>query len=286
MNKAQEAFSRRLKEKCSELTKAQRRVGDYLLEHLEEVAYTSAAKLGQQAGVSESSVLRLLSSLGYDGFAAFQKAVQKNLTTPLTLERLAQTATHVSPESTVWERSFALDRDNLNGALAQVAPADFERAVTYLTTARHVRIIGLRSSYAAAYFLAFTLNAVRGNARVLTPGTGDLAEDLRALGPEDCVVGIAFPRYTRDTVRVLQFARAHGAHTIALTDGVSSPLAPLAEVSFFFPNASLHPIGSAVPAVALANALVSAVALAQEKEVVGALTAAEEAFDQLETFVR
>ncbi|MDK2784946.1 MAG: hypothetical protein PWQ41_1540 [Bacillota bacterium] len=286
MNKAKETFSRRLKEKCNELTPAQRRMGDYLLEHLEEVAYTSAAQLGRQAGVSESTVLRLLTRLGYDGFAAFQKAVQKDLTIPITLERLNQTASHVGTKGAVWEESFAMDKDNLNNALAQVTPSDFERAVGYLTQARQIYVIGLRSSYAAAYFLAFTLNAVRGNARCLSPGVGDLAEGLRAIGPEDVVVGIAFPRYTRDTVRVLQFARGRGAHTIALTDGVSSPLAPLADVVFFLPNASLHPIGSAVPAVAFANALVSAVALAQKKEVMGVLAAVEEAFDLLETFAR
>lgn len=286
MNKAKEAFSRRLKEKCNELTPAQRRMGDYLLEHLEEVAYTSAAQLGAQAGVSESTVLRLLTRLGYDGFAAFQKAVQKDLTLPITLERLNQTVNHVGAETTVWEKSLAMDMDNLNGVLAQVSSSDFERAVRYLTTARQIYVIGLRSSYAAAYFLGFTLNAVRGNARCLIPGAGDLAEALRAIGPEDAVVGIVFPRYTHDTVRVLRFARGRGAHTIVLTDGVSSPLAPLGDVVFFLPNASLHPIGSAVPAVAFANALVSAVALIQKKEVVDVLTATEEVFDALGTFAR
>ncbi|MDK2927420.1 MAG: hypothetical protein PWR31_1110 [Bacillota bacterium] len=285
MNKAQEAFSRRLKEKCRELTPAQRRVADYLLEHLEEVAYTSAAQLGRQAGVSESSVLRLLSRLGYDGFATFQKSVQKNLTTPITLERFNRSASGAGAEGPAWEKSFTLDMDNLHAALAQITPADFERAAGYLAAARQVYVIGLRSSYAAAYFLAFTLNAVRGNARCLTPGVGDLAEGLRAIGPEDVVLGIAFPRYTRDTVRVLEFARTRGARVIALTDGVSSPLAPLADVVFFLPNASLHPIGSAVPALALGNALAGAVALAQKKEVMATLSAAEEAFDQLETFI-
>lgn len=73
-----------LKQRYNQFSKSQRRIADYILEHYSKAAYLTAARLGQQAQVSESTVVRFAFELGFDGYPALQAALQETVRSKLT----------------------------------------------------------------------------------------------------------------------------------------------------------------------------------------------------------
>jgi DNA-binding MurR/RpiR family transcriptional regulator len=74
-----------------------------------------------------------------------------------------------------------------------------------------------------------TLEFLQKNVWVLQPGIGDIWDRLLGLKKSDLVIGISFPRYTKQTVEVLRFSKKKGINTLAITDSLMSPLAQYAD---------------------------------------------------------
>ena len=56
-----------LEDKKSNASKSHRKIADFILTHYEKAAYLTAAKLGESVGISESTVVRFASELGFEG---------------------------------------------------------------------------------------------------------------------------------------------------------------------------------------------------------------------------
>ncbi len=90
-------------------------------------------------------------------------------------------------------------------------------------------MVGLRSAHSLAVFLGVALEFLQKNVWILQPGIGDMWDRLLGLKKGDVVVGFSFPRYTRQTIEVLRFAKDRGLKTLAITDTLISPLAQYAD---------------------------------------------------------
>ena len=73
-----------IEENMDGFSKGQRQIARYLLAHYDKAAYMTAAKLGAEVSVSESTVVRFVMELGYAGYPEFQKALQELIRTKLT----------------------------------------------------------------------------------------------------------------------------------------------------------------------------------------------------------
>ena len=65
-------------------SKGQKRIALYIEEHYDKAAFMTASKLGETVGVSESTVVRFATELGYDGYPKLQKAMQEMIRNKLT----------------------------------------------------------------------------------------------------------------------------------------------------------------------------------------------------------
>ncbi|HHY92041.1 MAG TPA: MurR/RpiR family transcriptional regulator, partial [Firmicutes bacterium] len=101
-------------------------------------------------------------------------------------------------------------------------------------------------------------------------------EELATVRPEDLVIGISFPRYSRLTVQGFEYARAKGAHMLALTDSVLSPLAPLAGITLTAQSNLGSFIESFAAPLSLINALVTAVGRRDKEKTLACLDELEE----------
>lgn len=205
---------------------ARRAVISYAEEHPEEASYLSARKLGGRCGVSESTVIRAVQSLGYAGYPEYQEelrvAVARRRT---TVDRLT-----AQGESDPLARAFARDIENLRDTWQRLSPPAFERAAALLAAGPRTWLLGLRTPHAVAVILQEGLSYLGIDARVLAPGAGDIWDDVDRVQPGDVVVAVTFPRYTRLVVEAAALARRRGAVLIAMTDGPASPLAAEADV--------------------------------------------------------
>jgi DNA-binding MurR/RpiR family transcriptional regulator len=275
-----------LLEKQEKLTRAQKQVLKYILEHHEEAVFLTAAKLSRKAGVSEATVIRLAQVLGFNGYPDLQGRLREEFQDRLsTVSRFQETARQVGTEGDILLKIMQEDIRNLSHTLRDLPSETFRQAVKAIAGAGRIYVVGLRGAHAPALVLALYLRFLKKDVQLLTPGTGDIWNNIFGVGPRDLVVGISFPRYTRLTVEILAYARQQGAGIGAITD---SPLSPLAEFAdWVLPVYSRLDsfIESFTAAVSLVNALLTAVSIQNLDKTIQSLREREELWQSKKIYV-
>ncbi len=241
-------------------SKAQRRIGAYLLEHYATAAGMTAAKLAEAVGTSESTVVRYAAELGYRGYPELQTALKESIRGSMTsLQRME--LSRVSEGDEAYARSMRADMENIKKTMAEIDPQTFDRIADKLAMARRIYVAGVRSSTSLAMFLSYYLSQLLDDVRLLQTTTGgEFFDQLLSVGEQDVVVGISFPRYSRRTVNALDFSHKHGAYVVAVTDSERSPLIASADTTVFAHNENDCFVDSLVAPMAVLNALITAVA--------------------------
>jgi DNA-binding MurR/RpiR family transcriptional regulator len=254
------------------LTRAQKQVLKYLLDHSAEAVFLTAASLARKAGVSEATVIRLAQVLGFEGYPELQRRLREEFQDRLsTVSRFQETARQGGTEGDILAGIMQEDMRNLSQTLQDLSPEAFHQAVRDLDGAERIFVAGLRGAHAPALVLSLYLRFLKKDARLVTPGTGDVWNNIFGVGSRDLVVGISFPRYTRLTVEILAYARQQGARVGAITDSLLSPLAEFADWVLPVHSRLESFIESFAAPMSLVNALLTAVSVQNLDRTVQAL---------------
>lgn len=258
--------------KKTHLAPAQKKVMKYILEHYEEAIFLTASKLSRKAGVSEATVVRLAQVLGYYGYPGMQEALRENLQNRLsTVTRVEKTVKHVSDDGDVLMKIMQEDIRNLSQTLQDISVETFHQAVSDMQKARRIFVAGLRGAHAPALVLTLYLKFLKKDAHLIVPGIGDVWNNIHGVGPEDLVIGISFPRYTRLTIEILEYASKQGACVGAITDSLLSPLAEYADWVLPVHSQLDSFIESFTAALSIVNALLTAISIQNPDETMKAL---------------
>ena len=249
-----------IQENMSTFSKGQKRIANYILESYDKAAFMTASKLGKTVNVSESTVVRFASELGYDGYPSMQKSLQKMIRNRLTSVQRIEVSYDRFGDQDVLTSVLQSDIDKIRMTLEEVDHQSFEHAVDAIVKARRIYIIGVRSSASIATFLHFYLNLIFDNVVLIGASTAsEVYENLIKVGAEDVGLGISFPRYSSRTVHGMKFAKDQGAATIAITDSEASPLASTATYTLKARSDMASFVDSLVAPLSLVNALLVAV---------------------------
>ena len=226
-----------IKESLASCSKGQRKIGEYLLTNYATAAYMTAARLSETVGVSESTIVRYATELGFDGYpelqAALKYAARRRLTSVQRLELLKD---RVGEDALA--QSFASDVESIKKTLSGIDRAQFDEFVTSLMTANRIYLVGARSSASLAIFMNFYLNVLFDNVQVVHTVIGSEAFDqLFRVKEGDVVLGISFPRYSKLTVDDITLFADNASDTFV--DSLTAPLALI--------NALIHEIGRRDP---------------------------------------
>ncbi len=247
-----------IQENMAGFSKGQKKIAGYILSDYDKAAFMTASKLGKLVGVSESTVVRFAAVLGYEGYPAMQKALQEIVRSKLTSIQRIQASDELFGTDVV-ASVLQTDMDKIRLAIEEVDRAAFEAVVDKLMAARHIYILGVRSSSFLAGYLHFYLHLIFENVTLVTSNSaGDILESILRIGPGDVLVGISFPRYSKSTVKGVQFAHDRGADVVAITDGVMSPLYPLASKVLMARSDMISFVDSLVAPFSLLNAIIVA----------------------------
>jgi DNA-binding MurR/RpiR family transcriptional regulator len=270
-----------LKERARHLTKSQRKLLDYILSHEDEAVFLNIEDLAKRVKISEATVVRLSKALGFKGFPQFQKQLRLFFRSKLTTtSRLERTVRKRSGEADVLYRVLQADMNNIAETLRESSLDEFREFVRAIDSARRVVIIGLRSVYSLATFFRVALQFLQKDVWTIEPGLGDLWDRLLRLKKDDVIIGISFPRYTRETVEVFRFARSKGIKTLAITDSLISPLAQEADHVLTARYQIDSFIESLTAPFSLINALVTAVGISSKRKTLSSLKALEEVLER------
>ncbi len=257
-----------LSSRIPEFSKGHRRIADYILSHYDKAAFMTASKLGESVGVSESTVVRFASELGYEGYPELQKALQEEMRTRLTAVQRIEVSFDRFGRDEVFKSVLLHDIDRIRRTLEETNTSEFSAAVEDIVNAERIYIMGIRSSAALATFMGYYFKLMLPNVTVIETGSrSELYEQLMHMTEKDVLIGISFPRYSRQTVYAINYARDIGAKTIAITDRTDSPIAAKADKYLLAKSDMVSFVDSLVAPLSLINALIVAVSI-QNRELV------------------
>lgn len=249
-------------------SKGQKRIADYIEEHYDSAAFMTASKLGKKVGVSESTVVRFATQLGYSGYPKLQKAMQEMIRDKLTsVQRIDVTTTRIG-DNDVLDAIMNQDIDKIRRTLEEISHDDFQRAVNSIVKARRIYIFGVRSTASLAEFLGYYFGLIFDNVRVITnTSKTHTYEQLFRISKDDVMIGISFPRYSTMAVDSMTLARERGANVIAITDSMVSPLVTAADEVLIARSDMASVVDSLVAPLSLVNALIVATVIEKKDEV-------------------
>lgn len=257
-------------------SKGQKRIAKYIEEHYDKAAYMTALKLGETVGVSESTVVRFASELGYEGYPELQKAMQEMIKEKLTsVQRIEVTETRIG-DNDVLTTVLNQDIDKIRRTIEEISHEDFDNAIKVLSKAKEIYVFAVRSTSALASFLGYYLQLIFGNVHIInTTSKSSTYENLFRISEDDVMIGISFPRYSTTAVEAMEFAQERKADVIAITDSMASPLVECANHILIARSDMASVVDSLVAPLSLINALIVACVLSEKERV-------KDTFHQLE----
>ena len=177
------------------------------------------------------------------------------------------------------------DIDKIRRTLEETSHKDFYEAVDAIVSARKIYILAARSASALGIFLNYYFSLIFDKVElVTTTSKTEIYEKMFRINEEDVFIGISFPRYSKQAVSAMNFAKRKGARGIALTDSLLSPLAQQADFVLLARSDMASVVDSLVAPLSLINAMIVATALKKKDEVSKTFQNLEEIWDEYEVY--
>ena len=237
------------------LSKAQKKAADFIISNFDAAAMLSSNKLSLRAGISESTIVRLAYSLGYEGFSDLQKHIQQDYLT--SFRGVPQT----NSTTNEYEDMLASEIRNLQELQNYASdPTRLERIARILVDADMVEVFGYYGEHTVAFELYMVLDAIRPNVHYYRENNIGFRE-METLNPSSAVISFLFDPYCPGTIELLQQAKEKGAVLITVTDSLISPGAKLSDevVCFSLRQDSEVGTNSMAPAMLFIQMLLQAV---------------------------
>lgn len=274
-----------LQSRMPEFSKGQRNLARYILESYDKAAFMTAARLGKAVGVSESTVVRFATELGYDGYPDMQKAMQEMVVNRLTSVQRIEVANDRIGDQDVVSTVLQADIDRLRKSQDMVDREEFRAAVDALLKAKRIYILGVRSASPLANFLGYYLNYMFRNVHIVTAsGSSEMFERIVGVEAQDVVIAYSFPRYSTTTAKGAQYCRSTGATVIGLTDSRLSPLGQNCDYVLLSKSDMVSLVDSLVAPLSLTNALIVALAAKRETELAATFDALEHIWEEYNVY--
>lgn len=280
-----ENFNRKIEDIYKSLSKGHKKIADYIINNYEKASFMTAASLGKAVGVSESTVVRFASNIGFDGYPELQSYLQEMVKSHLTSVQRMDVAASRFEGDDMLDNAFAADIEMIKATRDGISRDAFEKSAEAINNARKIYILGVRSSAALASFAAFYFRFLYENVVLVdTSATSEIFEQMFHIGADDVCIAISFPRYSTQTVKALNFAKDRGATIISITDGELSPIAQLATHLLVAKSSMVSFVDSLVAPLSLINALVAAAARKKQDDVYNDFRELEKIWDEYHVY--
>ncbi|OSN05643.1 RpiR family transcriptional regulator [Lonsdalea iberica] len=244
----------RLRSHFDALSPQERRVAEFIFDHLNDLISYNSAELSRLCGVSKATVSRLFRRLGYPSYREMRDELRtlRQSGMPLADNRDAVQG------NTLLARHYKQEMANLTQWVNQIDAGQFGAVIAALQQARRVCLIGLRNSYPVALHLRQQLLQVRPQVCLLAQPGQTLAEELADLSPEDVVIVAAFRRRPRLMPSLLAQLKEKQIPVLLLCEPQAHRLQPLATWTLSAPLDSVSAFDSYASAMGLVNLLSNA----------------------------
>lgn len=271
----------KIKNMYPSMSKGHRKIADYILENYDKAGFMTALKLGETAGVSESTAVRFAYELGFEGYPEFQKELSETAKRKLTFIQRMDLAEDKIKDGDILQRVTNLDIASIRSTMENVSKDEFYSIVDTITSAKKVYIIGSRSAEPLAVFLHYYLNLMLNEViNVKSSGTTEVLQQVLKIDSNDVIIGISFPRYSSQTLNALQYSSDRNANVIAITDSLTSPIAKVSKYTLLAKNNMNSFVDSLAGPLSLLNALLVSISIIKKDELSQTFATLEKIWDE------
>jgi DNA-binding MurR/RpiR family transcriptional regulator len=259
-------FRKHIKESCAGFSGKQLKIADYIIRDNDEATFLTAAQLASKVQVSKFTVVRFAATLGYEGYPEFQGHLRKIIMEQLTSTERLKLSIHSETKDNLFRWTLLKEADNIIGAYRNISTDDFWKMIDIILRSKKVFVAGLRASTCLTQFIVFQLRKIRENVIGITHGGKDSWDIIRRGVPEDLLIAIAFPRYTREMVELIDFTHHMKIQVAGITDSVTSPIAVRCRPTLFVPFELLTYVNLYSATFAVIAALIAEIAIRDKKK--------------------
>jgi DNA-binding MurR/RpiR family transcriptional regulator len=240
-----QTLSAYIQARFDEFSRSQKDVAQYIVDHLDEVAFQTAEELARRANTSSSTVVRFSQALGFEGFPELQGSAREEYRRRVaaglaTANGNGPTAAAplFSLDQSEFETAVAADHVNVEETARRVSRRDVEAAIDAISQARRVLIAGTDQMAFFASYLRHLLMLLDLQADLVASPSQEALSRLGRIDAETLVIGLSAGRPHPLVVRAMKLARHRKARTVAITDATLSEVAKLAQVRLYYSSNS------------------------------------------------
>lgn len=265
-------------------SKGFRKVAEYILENREGIPFISASNLGKEVGVSESTVLRFTKFIGYDGYPDLQRDlaewIKGKIKPSQKLKKISQ-----EKKKDIYIPILNNDIRHLVSLRKNLSQAQLDRVTKLVTQARKKYILGFRTSYSMAYLCSFFLGRILKDVVLLRLEDHNFYSILAEANKRDIALAFSFPRYSKHTLKLVQFLKGKQCKVIGITDRITSPLGRISDFVIEVASSSPTYFNSFTAVISLINCIIQAISLKNFRQSKASLRRAEQVVDDFDILV-
>jgi DNA-binding MurR/RpiR family transcriptional regulator len=237
-----QTLSAYISSRFDEFSRSQKDVAQYVVDHLDEVAFHTAEELARRASTSSSTVVRFSQALGFEGFPELQEAAREEYRH--VHRRFASPSDGASAEplfsldQSPFEQVVAADHVNLEETARKVSRSDVEAAIEAVATAERILIAGTDQMAFFASYLRHLLMLLDVRAEIAASPSQEALSRLGRIDEGTLVIGLSAGRPHPLVVRAMKVARHRRAKTLAIVDATLSEVAKLSERTLYYSSSS------------------------------------------------
>lgn len=271
-----------IQNKYNDFSKGQKMIADFITKHYDKAAFMTASKIGETVDVSESTVVRFASALGFKGFPELQQSLQVLIKNKLTTVQRIGLDNDINKDTEKFHKRII--RNEMNGIKYMMDNIDanaLDRATELISSANKVYILGMRTSSTLANYLGFYLDVMLDNVKVLNnTGVNALFEQIIRVKEDDVLICISFPRYSNSTIDATKMIKDKNAKIITITDTEASPFYGIADVALLAKNNIVSFVDSLVVPMCMINSLILNIAAKGKKDILQYFNDLEDLWDK------
>jgi DNA-binding MurR/RpiR family transcriptional regulator len=253
-----QTLSAYIQARFDEFSRSQKDVAQYIVDHLDEVAFQTAEELARRANTSSSTVVRFSQALGFEGFPELQGSAREEYRRRVAQgDHAASTASAplFSLDQSDFETAVAADHVNVEETARKISRSEVDAAIDAIADAQRVLVAGTDQMAFFASYLRHLLMLLDLQAEIVASPSQEALSKLGRIDERTLVVGLSAGRPHPLVVRAMKLARHRKARTVAITDATLSEVAKLAQIRLYYSSNSPAYVRSHTALLSLIQAL-------------------------------
>ncbi|MBU8848384.1 MAG: MurR/RpiR family transcriptional regulator [Desulfobacterales bacterium] len=230
--------------KLDHLTPKAQTLGTYIMQNPSKAVFMTTKELAETCEISEATVVRFVSTLGYKGYSEFQEALKDFVNTGLSLPERAAIKGIKEPGTDRLHRGILEELNNLKYLYENINIDTMNQFVDRLNKSQTVYVVGSRLSYTFAYYLGWSLTRIRKGVHILKGSDSTSMDMLTNTHSNSLVILMATTRYPNELIKLSKMIRRSGHTLLTMTDSSICPVIQFADLSLVVPARSIPFIGN------------------------------------------